>query len=215
MNMNIEWMYQQPRSALGASERMFARTWRLITLRGVVAIAFAVVLLIWPDIGLTATVRAAGVFAIVSGFVSAAGAFALPRAAKRQRSWLGAHAVVGILGGATVLLWPGLTATALLYAIALWAIAVGIIELVAAFVLPLSDPWTVLVAVGGIALATFGAMMLVAPGDGATALLALVTALALVRGTSDVAQAVQLRRTSGELDRSFRSLTRMTPAAHG
>ena len=29
MNMNIEWMYQQPRSALRAGERMFARTWRL------------------------------------------------------------------------------------------------------------------------------------------------------------------------------------------
>ncbi|WP_454860799.1 DUF308 domain-containing protein [Promicromonospora soli] len=100
---------------------------------------------------------------------------------------------------------PRGTATALLYAVALWAIAVGVIELVAAFVLPLSGPRTALVAVGGIALAMFGAMMLVAPGDGATALLALVAAFALVRGASDVALAVQLRHVSGELDRSFRA----------
>ena len=81
--------------------------------------------------------------------------------------------------------------------------------------LPLGGPRTALVAVGGIAFATFGAMMFVAPGDGAIALLALVAAFALVRGASDVAQAVQLRHMSGELDRSFRSLTRVTPAAHG
>jgi hypothetical protein len=41
-------------------------------------------------------------------------------------------------GGAIVLLWPDLSATALLYAIAVWAIIVRVIDVVAALVLPLS-----------------------------------------------------------------------------
>lgn len=212
--MNTELM-NETGPALRASERMFARVWKLIALRGVVAILFAVVLLIWPDIGLTAMVGAVGLFAIVSGFVSSAAAFALPGAAKRHRRWLAAHAIVGVLGGTAVLVWPDLSATALLYAIALWAIAAGVIEFAAALALPLSGPRTVLVAVGGIALAAFGVAMFVEPGDGAIALLALVAAFACVRGTSDVALAVQLRHVSGEVDRSLRFLTGATPAAYG
>ena len=34
--------------------------WRLLALRGVVAIAFAIVLLVWPDIGLSAMVAVVG-----------------------------------------------------------------------------------------------------------------------------------------------------------
>lgn len=212
--MSTELIYQ-PGQALRVSERIFARVWKLIALRGVVAITFAVVLLIWPHIGLTAMVGAVGVFAIVSGSVSSAAAFALPAAAKRHRSWLTAHAVVGVLGGTVVMLWPDLSATALLYAVAVWAVAAGAIELVAAVTLPLSGPRTALVAVGGIALAACGVTMFVEPGTGTIAVLALVAGFALVRGTSDVALAVQLRHVSGDLDRSFQTLTGMTRVAHG
>jgi hypothetical protein len=59
-----------------------------------------------------------------------------------------------------------------------------VIEVVAAFALPLSGTRTVLLAVGGIVLAAFGVVMFVEPGDGAIALLALVAAFAFVRGTS-------------------------------
>ena len=210
--MSTESMYD-PGDALRAGERMLARAWRLIALRGVVAIGFAIVLLIWPDIGLAAMVGAVGVFAIVSGLVSAAGAFALPGAVKRHRFWLAAHALLGVLAGTAVLVWPGISAVALLTVIALWAIAVGVIELTAAFTLPLSGPRTLLVAVGGIALAAIGVLMFVAPGNGAVALLGLVAAFALARGASDVTLAVQLRRVSRELDRPWGSLTGATTAA--
>lgn len=65
------------------------------------------------------------------------------------------HSIVGLVVGATVLLWPDLSAEALLYAIATWASGVGVIEFVAAFVLPLSGARTVLVAVNGMVMAAF------------------------------------------------------------
>ena len=72
-----------PGQVIRAGERVVARTWRLIALRGTVAITFAVVLLAWPGIGLTAMVWAAGLSAIASGLVSAAGALALLAPATR------------------------------------------------------------------------------------------------------------------------------------
>jgi uncharacterized membrane protein HdeD (DUF308 family) len=204
-----------PGSALREGERIFAHAWKLLALRGAIAIAFAFVLLVWPDIGLTAMVALVGAFALASGFMSGVAAAVLPGAVTQQRVWLAVNAILGLVVGATVLLWPDLSAKALLYAIAIWAIAAGVIELVAAFVLPLSGTRTVLVAVGGIVLAAFGVVMFVEPGDGAIALLALVAAFALVRGTFDVALAVELRRVLGELKKRMPSPVQPKPVAHG
>jgi uncharacterized membrane protein HdeD (DUF308 family) len=204
-----------PGSVLQEGERMFARVWRLLALRGAVAIVFAFVLLVWPDIGLTAMVTVVGAFAIASGFVSGAAAYALPGAARQHRVWLALNSLVGLVVGTAVLVWPDLSATALLYAIAIWAIAAGVSEVVAAFALPLSGTRTVLLTVSGIVMAAFGVVMFVEPGDGAIALLALVAAFALVRGTFDVALAVELRRVLGELKKRMPSPVQPKPVVHG
>lgn len=57
--------------------------------------------------------------------------------------------------------------------------------------------------------------MFVEPGDGAIALLALVAAFALVRGTFDIALALELRHVAGELKDRFRSPLRSKPVVHG
>lgn len=210
--MNTE-TTNDPGSVLQEGERMFARVWRLFALRGVLAIVFAFVLLVWPDIGLTAMVTVVGAFAIASGFVSGVAAYSLPGAATQHRVWLALNSLVGLVVGTAVLVWPDLSATALLYAIAIWAIVAGVIEFATAFTVPLSGTRSVLLAVSGIVLAAFGVVMFVEPGDGAIALLALVAAFALVRGTFDVALAVELRRVLGELKK--RMPFQPKPVAHG
>jgi uncharacterized membrane protein HdeD (DUF308 family) len=203
------------RAALLEGERLVARIWRLLALRGVVAIAFAIVLLVWPDIGLKTMVTVVGLFAIASGFVSGAAAYALPGAATEHRVWLALNSLIGLGVGVAMLVWPDLSATALLYAIAIWAIAEGVTELVAAFALPVSGTRTVLMAISGIVLAGFGVVMFVEPGDGAVALLALVAAFAFVRGTFDIALAVELRRVLDELKKGMPSPLQRKPVTHG
>lgn len=203
------------RSALQEGERLVARVWRFLALRGVLAIAFGIVLLVWPDIGLRTMVTVVGAFAIASGFVSGAAAYALPGEAREHRIWLTLNSLIGLVVGTAMLVWPDLSATALLYAIAIWAIAEGVIEIVAAFTLPISGTRTVLLAISGIVLAAFGVVMFVEPGDGAIALLALVAAFALVRGTFDVALAIELRRVLGELKERMPSPFKPKPVAHG
>lgn len=58
--------------------------WKATVLRGAVAIAFSVVILVWPKIGLTTLIALLGAFALVSGLATIAGAFSVPMPGNRR-----------------------------------------------------------------------------------------------------------------------------------
>jgi uncharacterized membrane protein HdeD (DUF308 family) len=205
--MNIE-------AQLHEGEQTLAKMWKVTALRGVVAIAFAFAILIWPDIGLTALIALFGAFALVSGLATIAGAFSVPVAGGR-RAWLVFEGVVGVAVGIVVFVWPDLSALGLLYAIGAWAIALGIFEISLAFVLPISGGRTLLMVLGGLLSIAFGAIMFARPGAGAVALLALVAAFALVTGVMQIAFAIELRRVLAELDRRVRPHATAKLVVHG
>ncbi len=194
---------KSPEAPFEDGEKLYARIWRLIGLRGIVSIAFGFVLLVWPSIGLTTMVALVGAFALVNGLMSGAAAIALP-AGFGRKGWLVLDAVVGIGIGVAVLVWPGLSAKALLYLIAVWAIAIGLIQFTAAFVLPLSGGRALLLSLSGIVLTAFGAVMFIEPGTGALAEIALVAALLIVCGVFDIELASELRKLPRELKEQFR-----------
>jgi hypothetical protein len=182
--------HRTPVLALRRSERIFARAWKLLALRGAIAIAFAFVLLVWPDIGLTAMVAMVGAFALASGFMSGvaasvparrgdaaarlAGRECDPRARRRRDR----AALARPLGEGAPLCDRALGDRR------------GRDRLVAAFVLPLSGTRTVLVALAA-SCSPFGVVMFVEPGDGAIARWRSSRRSALVRGTFDIALAVE------------------------
>jgi uncharacterized membrane protein HdeD (DUF308 family) len=200
-------------TTLETTERTFARVWKVIAAGGIVAIAFGIVLLVWPDIGLSAMTAFVGAFALVSGIFSGAAVFAVSDAPGRFRLWLGLQSALGIAVGVAVLVWPDLSAKAVLYWLAIWAIAAGIAELAGAIALPLQATRSLLLALSGIILVAFGVIMFVEPGDGAIALLSLVAALAIVRGVFDIALADELRKTLAEVKKH--RPVQATPVAHG
>src|SRR6266508_2947407 len=146
--MNLE-------TQLKEGERSLARIWKVTALRGVLAIAFAVVILIWPSIGLTALIALFGAFALVSGDGTIAGAIRIPME-RRQRIWLVIEGLLGVAVGVVVFIWPDLSALGLLYAIAAWAIALGIVEMGVAWVLPISGGRSLLAGLGGLLSVAFG-----------------------------------------------------------
>ena len=117
--------------------------------------------------------------------------------------------------GLVVLVWPDLSATALLYAIAIWAIAGGIAQVGAAITMPLRTSESLLVALNGIVLGAFGVVMFVEPGDGALALLALVATFAIVDGIFELALARQLRTAVEDVKEHTQPLVRAKPLVHG
>jgi uncharacterized membrane protein HdeD (DUF308 family) len=205
--MNLEAHLQE-------GERTLAHIWKAMAFRGAVAIAFSAVIVIWPKIGLTALIAVFGAFALVSGIATIAGTFSVPLPGNR-RAWLVIEGLLGVAVGVVVFIWPGLSALGLLYAVAAWAIATGIVEIVLSFNLPISARRSLLLGLGGLLSIAFGVIMFAEPGAGAIALLALIAAFALVSGVMQIVYAFELRRVVGELERPFRPRTTAKPVTHG
>ena len=203
-------------SGFHEGERMLARIWRLIALRGLAAVVFGFVLIVWPDIGLAAMIVVIGALAITHGFMTGVATFALPEGSS-HRFRLGLEAIASTGIGIAVLVWPDLSAKALLYLVAAWAIAIGVMQVGASILLPLSGGWRVLIGLGGIVFTAFGFVMFVEPGAGAVAALALIAALAIVAGSFDLALALELRRAAGDLKDRIRGMgpMRSKPVVHG
>lgn len=188
---------------LHEGEQTLAHIWKAMAFRGLVAIAFSIVIVAWPNIGLTALLALFGAFALVSGIVTIAGAFSvsLPR---NRRAGLVIEGLLGIAVGVVVFVWPNLSALGLLYAIGIWAVTIGIAEIVLSFDLPLSGKRSLLLGLSGLLSIAFGVIMFAEPGAGAIAVLALIAAFLLVTGVMQVAYAFELRRVTGEIERPFR-----------
>jgi len=199
-----------PETHLQDGERTLARIWKVTALRGIAALAFSAVILGWPNIGLAALIALFGAFALVSGIATIAGTLSFP-IQRSRRAWLAFEGLLGIAVGVVVFVWPGLSALGLLWAIAAWAIAVGVFEITLAFVLPISGGRSLLLALGGLLSVAFGVIMFAHPGAGAVALLALIAAFALVTGVMQVMFALELRRVVAELDRRVRPLATAKP----
>jgi uncharacterized membrane protein HdeD (DUF308 family) len=108
-------------------------------------------------------------------------------------------------------IWPGITALALLYVIAFWAMLTGVLELVGAVRLrrELKHEW--LLGLAGLLSIAFGVMLVITPGAGALVITWLIGWYALFVGGLLLALAWRLHRLQSELRQPHRGPVR--PAA--
>ncbi len=172
-----------------------ARNWWLILIRGLAAIAFGIVCLVWPAISLLALVLLFGVYALVDGV----GAIVWGA----QSGWgaMVAVGVVSVLAGLIAFFWPGITALALLYVIAAWAIVRGVSEITAAVRLrrQIDNEW--LLVIGGVISIVFGVLIALYPGAGALSLVWAIGLFAVVFGIAAVALSLRLWSLQRDLRR--------------
>lgn len=157
------------------------RSWWVILLRGIIAIAFGVLSWVWPQISLATLILLFGIYAFADGVL---GIWTAAATYKKNESWwvVLLWGLVGIGVGIITLLEPGITALALLFYIAIWAIATGILEIVAAIRLRVEVEGEWLLILSGIASAIFGIMLIAWPGAGALALIWLIGTYAILFG---------------------------------
>jgi uncharacterized membrane protein HdeD (DUF308 family) len=200
--------------AASEGERMLARVWKIIAANGVAAILFGFVLVLWPDIGLTTIVAVVAVYALVRGVLFGLAAFSAPLP-QGERGWLALEAIVGTAIGIALLVWNDISAKALLYVVAAWAIAIGVLMLVAAIQLPLSGGRRLLLALNGLVAGAFGAVMFIEPDAGAIAIVALIAAFTIVIGVMQVGFALDLRNVAADVRHRLPRPTTTKPVAHG
>jgi uncharacterized membrane protein HdeD (DUF308 family) len=166
-----------------------AANWWALALRGLVAILFGLLTFFLPGITLVTLVLLFGAYALVDGVFNVIAFF---RDVAHHWALL-IEGVVGIIAGVLTFSWPAITALALLFLIAFWAILTGIFEIVAGIRLrkTITGEW-LLLAMGVLSL-LFGLLILFAPGAGALAIVLWIGAYALVFGIFLLALAFRLR----------------------
>jgi len=184
-------------------EQHLARIWKTAILRGSFAIVFGIVALAWPGIGLVTLIALFATAALLSGFTSILGALRGP-VARERRVWLLLDGLITVGAGLLVLIWPDLSARALLFVIASTAVASGVAAFALGTVaLPSRGGRSLLPMLWGVASVAFGVAMFAHPGAGAVALVSLVAAFAIVTGAIQIAYALELRRATRDVARAL------------
>ena len=176
------------------------RIWWILAVRGVAAVAFGLAALIWPQITLLALVLVFGAYALVDGLFTLYAAIGGRQPAGGGRGWLVLEGLLGVGAGIVALLWPDITALALLWVIAFWAVLTGVLEIVAAVRLRrvLDNDWLLVVA-GALSI-VFGLILMIWPREGAVGLVWLIGIYAIAFGIVMVGLALRLRGLGRRLE---------------
>jgi uncharacterized membrane protein HdeD (DUF308 family) len=183
--------------------RTLAQNWWAVVLRGVFAILFGLSAFVWPGITLAVLVLLYGAYALLDGVFAVV--WSLVGRHPGAFPWgVLLAGLAGIAIGVVTFLWPGITALALLYVIAVWAIVRGIFEIVAAIALrrEIENEW--LLGLGGLLSVILGLFLIAAPGAGALAVLWWIGIVAIVLGVLEIALGFRLKDVRDRLDRPDR-----------
>jgi uncharacterized membrane protein HdeD (DUF308 family) len=165
----------------------------VLVIRGVIAIALGVFAFVWPLQTIAALVLVFGATALVDGTFAIAASIA----GHSLTSYWWVLLLQGLLGigvGLLTLFNPAITAVVLLIYIAVWAIGMGVLQVIAAVRLrhDITGEWWL--ALGGIAGVAFGILLIRNPAAGALAVLWLIGSYALVWGVMLMLGGFDVRR---------------------
>jgi len=181
---------------------LVSRDWWVYAIRGIAAILFGIMALVWPAPTLTVLVLLFGAYAFVDG---AAMLLALARGdvLARRHQWVTAlTGVLGLVVAIATLMWPGITALTLLYLVAFWGITIGILQIVTAVEFRREIDGEFFLGLGGIFSMVFGGLLVAFPGAGLLSLVWLVGLWAELFGISSLGIAYRLHGIDRDLNKT-------------
>jgi len=184
-------------SSPDAPAETLVRNWWLFTLRGVLAIIFGCLALIFPGTTILSLVILFSAYMLVDGIF---GIISALRAIHRKEDRWGLlifEGLIDIAVGILAFLWPGITVLAFVLLVGAWAIVTGALMTAAGFRLAVSHGrwWLVL---GGVLSLAYGTLLVITPLIGAIVLTWWLGAYALVFGIALVIFSFKLRSRQHE-----------------
>ena len=171
---------------------LFGKNWWFFLLRGIAAVLFGLTALFVPKLTLLTLVIVFGVYVLIDGMISLAASF---RERNQHSRWwvVLLEGVVGVAAGGLILAWPEITALALLYLAAGWALLTGVLELIAAFALRkvLEREW--LLVLSGLASVAIAAILFLQPEAGFLATSWMIGIYAVLFGLLMILLSLRLR----------------------
>ena len=164
-----------------AFANILGRSWWRLLLRGLAAIAFGVLTWVLPGISLTALIFLFAIYALADGVLSI---WMSIEGRELDESWwvLLLEGLLSVGIGIVTFAAPAITAIALLFYIAVWAIGIGLLEIVAAIRLrkQIDGEWAL--ALRGVISIALGVLLMARPGAGALAALWIIGTSAVLFG---------------------------------
>jgi uncharacterized membrane protein HdeD (DUF308 family) len=177
---------------------LFAGRWWALALRGLVAILFGVLAFGWPGVTAATLVMLFGFYALFDGIFSLVSAIG-GRRSREDRWLLALEGIVGLWAGILALRAPLLTATVLVFLIAMWAMITGFLRIVAAFRLRKEISGEMLLALSGLLSVLFALMLMFRPGVSALGLVWVIGGYAVVLGIVLIMLGFELRHKQRHL----------------
>jgi len=171
---------------------ILSRYWWMTLLRGLFWIFLGIALFASPAISLVALTLGLGVVMFIDGVISVVNAIS---GHKEHDDWW-VLLLVGLAGvGIGILTFrnPGITALAVVFYVAIWAIATGLLEIVAAVRLRKQIQGEIWLALAGITSVAFGVLLVARPGAGALTLVWLIAVYAIAFGALLLLLALEVR----------------------
>jgi uncharacterized membrane protein HdeD (DUF308 family) len=160
--------------------------------RGLLAIAVGIISVAWPDVTVGAFVILFAVYAFIAAAVDTMRAFSSGRAGPVVGYLL--LALLSLAAGVVALIWPGITALALVIWIAAWALVTGIVEAALAFRQGETAGERAMWAITGLISIALGLVLFIRPDIGALSLATVFGLFGVVYGTSALILSVQARK---------------------
>ena len=171
------------------------KIWIFAIIRGVLAIIFGLIALFAPNATAIVLAIVIGAYAIVNGVFDIIEAIRHRGSSSMVlRIVLG---VVSILFGMLVLVWPGISLAILVIMVGIWAIIIGILQIVSSVrhrAIPNSGwVWGI---IGGALSILFGILVLIWPGTGLVTIIWIIGIWAIVWGVTLIVLGVKLRKAA-------------------
>jgi uncharacterized membrane protein HdeD (DUF308 family) len=178
---------------------LLAQLWWAFILRGILGILFGAMVIVFPGIGLSAIILLFAIWALIGGASSLIGAW---RSRGRREWWVGVfEGLAGLAAGVVAILLPALTALALLFIVAGWAIVTGILQIWMAVRLREQISGELWMGLSGLISILFGLVLVIFPGTGILSVLLLVGFFSILMGVPMVLLGWRLRGIHSQAQR--------------
>lgn len=161
--------------------RVMADNWWVALLRGIAAILFGLMALIWPGLTVYALLIVFGAYAVFDGVMAIIVGFQRKSDDDSWWSWA-LDGFLSIVIGLMALFWPEATALAFVIWMAAWAVVAGIFRIIAAIRLrkEIEGEWAL--GLSGLLMVIWGVLMALIPAAGLLSLAWLIGVFALLIG---------------------------------
>jgi len=163
-----------------------------LILKGILSLLVGVVAVAWPGVTVGAFVLLFAVYAFLLAGTEAVHAFQSRSAGPVIGRLL--VALLDVAAGIVALTWPGITALVLVWLVAVWAFAIGVVEIAFAFRRGAGAGQRALLSLAGLVSVALGIVFAIRPDIGAVTLAQVYGLFSIVTGVSALVMAANIDR---------------------